>query len=185
MGLIFLRVISGSVRGKKLISPADDSIRPTLDRVKESIFNMISFSVPEARVLDLFAGSGALGIEALSRGAEKTVFVDKNSDSLKIVKENLALTSLAEGSECYLSDFSDFLKNCDEKFDLIFLDPPYADGLLDEALNIIYEKKLLADDGYIVCESDSEPFFSPNESYFQIHRNKRYGRVQILLLTNV
>lgn len=179
-----MRVISGSSRGKKLLSPADYSVRPTLDRVKESVFNMISFSVPNAYVLDLFAGSGALGIEALSRGAKSAVFVDKSDDSLHIVKENLSLTSLSDKSQCVLSGFDEYLKKCETQFDLIFLDPPYAEGLLDEALRLIYDGKLLSDGGYIVCESDGNPSYTPDESLFTVYRNKHYGRVQILLLTN-
>ena len=180
-----MRVISGSARGKKLVSPPDDRVRPTLDRVKESIFNMIAFSVPGAKVLDLFAGSGALGIEALSRGAESAVFVDKSRDSLLVATENLKITSLSKKAECICSEFDDFLKSCTKSFDLIFLDPPYADGLLDEALRLIFEKKLLNDGGYIICESDETPEFVPDEALFSVHRIKHYGRVRIILLTNV
>ncbi|MBE7028235.1 MAG: 16S rRNA (guanine(966)-N(2))-methyltransferase RsmD [Ruminococcaceae bacterium] len=180
-----VRVISGSARGKKLISPPDDRVRPTLDRVKESIFNMIAFSVPGAKVLDLFAGSGALGIEALSRGAESAVFVDKSRDSLLVAEENLKITSLSGRAECINCEFDNFLKSCTKSFDLIFLDPPYADGLLDEALRLIFEKKLLNNGGYIICESDGKPEFVPDETLFSVHRLKHYGRVQIILLTNV
>ena len=179
-----MRVITGTARGKKLFSPPDERVRPTLDRVKESVFNMIAFSVPGASVLDLFAGSGALGIEALSRSAKSVVFVDNCIDSLSIVKENLALTSLFPNAQCILSEFDDYLKNCTTSFDLIFLDPPYADGLLDEALRLIYERKLLKDGGYIVCETDKVPGFEPDEKLFNVFRNKCYGRVQILLLSN-
>lgn len=179
-----MRVISGSVRGKKLISPPDNRVRPTLDRVKESIFNMIAFSVPNAKVLDLFAGSGALGIEALSRGALSAVFVDKSDESLSVVRENLKITSLSDSAECFHSGFDNFLKNCTKTFDLIFLDPPYADGLLDEALRLIFENQLLNDGGYIICESDGEPAFMPKDAHFSVHRLKHYGRVQILILTN-
>lgn len=180
-----MRVISGSVRGKKLISPSDDRVRPTLDRVKEAVFNMIAFSVPDSFVLDLFSGSGALGIEALSRGAKSAVFVDKSEDSLFVTKENLKITSLSEKAECIHSGFDSFLKSCNKKFDLIFLDPPYADGLLDEALTLISQNRLLNEGGYIICESDGEPAFKPDETLFSVHRLKHYGRVQILLLTNI
>lgn len=179
-----MRVISGSRRGKKLVSPRSDDVRPTLDRVKESVFNMLAFSVSDASVLDLFAGSGALGIEALSRGARNAVFVDKSNASLEIVKENLCLTSFMEKAECFCMEFDKYLMACDKAFDLIFLDPPYADGLLDEALRLIHKQNLLSDGGYIICESDGEPCFVPDDALFKIHRSKRYGRVQILLLTN-
>lgn len=180
-----MRVISGSARGKKLNSPADYSVRPTLDRVKESIFNMIAFFCTEARVLDLFAGSGALGIEALSRGAKEAVFVDNSDASLSVVRENVALTSFADKSQYYLSDFDTYLNKCDLQFDLIFLDPPYADGHLNEAIKIIHQRNLLADGGYIVCETDSNPAFVPDETLFKVYRNKHYGRVHVLLLTNL
>ena len=101
-----MRVISGTARGRKLVSPVGDSVRPTLDRVKESIFNMLSFSIADASVLDLFAGSGALGIEALSRGAKSAVFVDKSVASLSIVRQNLQLTHLEDKAICIQSDFA-------------------------------------------------------------------------------
>ena len=185
MGLMRVRVISGSMRGKKLVSPPDERVRPTLDRVKENIFNMIAFNVPGALVLDLFSGSGALGIEALSRGADSVVFVDKSEESLFVTKENLRLTSFSDKAECVNKSFDDYLKICDKKFDLIFLDPPYADGLLDEAISLIYEKKLLKDGGLIICESDDSPAFVPDEKLFSVSRIKKYGRVQIVLLTNI
>ena len=109
-----VRVISGSMRGKKLISPPDERVRPTLDRVKENIFNMIAFNVPGALVLDLFSGSGALGIEALSRGAESAVFVDKSDESLFVTKENLKLTSFSDKAECVNLGFDDYLKSCNK-----------------------------------------------------------------------
>ena len=147
-----MRVISGSARGKKLVSPPDYNVRPTLDRVKESVFNMLAFSLMDAKVLDLFAGSGALGIEALSRGCESAVFVDKSEESLSVTKENLRITSLSCRAKCILSDFARFLENTCDSFDIIFLDPPYSDGLLDEALLLIHNRKLLADSGYIICD---------------------------------
>lgn len=179
-----MRVISGSMRGKKLVSPPDERVRPTLDRVKENVFNMIAFNVPGADVLDLFSGSGALGIEALSRGAESAVFVDKSDESLYVTKENLRMTSFSDKAECVNSDFEDYLKSCDKKFDLIFLDPPYAEGLLDKAISLIHGNNLLKDGGLIICESDGSPAFVPDEKLFSVSRIKKYGRVQIALLTN-
>lgn len=182
--MIFLRVISGSARGKKLISPPDEKVRPTLDRIKESVFNMIAFSVYDSVVLDLFSGSGALGVEALSRGAKKCIFVDKSRESLKVTEDNLKITSLDGKASLINSDFSDFLEVTNETFDLIFLDPPYHEGLMDNALKLIHSKNLLSKDGIIVCESDTEAAFSPDESLFEVYRNKRYGKVLITLLKN-
>lgn len=180
-----MRVISGSQRGKKLTSPPDLKVRPTLDRIKESIFNMIAFSVSDSVVLDLFAGSGGLGIEALSRGAQKCIFVDKSEESLYVTKENLRLTSFDSKADCVNSDFSHFLENTKEAFDLIFLDPPYAEGLMDKALELIHKNNLLRKDGFIICETDGDINYIPDETLFNIYRNKRYGRVQIFLLRNL
>lgn len=174
-------MISGSARGRKLASPEGLDVRPTLDRVKESVFNMLSFIVADACVLDLFAGSGALGIEALSRGAEKAVFVDASSVSLEIVRQNLTLTRLGDKAECVLSDFSSYLTRCSKRFDLIFLDPPYAAGFLEPALTAIRNKRLLAPEGLVVCELDSADHFSCPEG-FAVYRDKKYGKARILLM---
>lgn len=179
-----MRVISGSARGKKLVSPEGMDVRPTLDRVKESVFNMIAFSLSDALVLDLFSGSGALGIEALSRGAKGAVFVDKSDTSLSVTKENLRITSLDGKAKCILSDFAEFLENTSDKFDIIFLDPPYSDGLLNEALLLINKRELLADDGYIICETDDEKF-SPDENLFSVYRAKKYGKIFVFVLQNL
>ena len=145
-----MRVISGTARGRKLVSPEGNQVRPTLDRVKEAVFNMLAFSVQDASVLDLFAGSGGLGVEALSRGAARAVFVDASEASLRVVRENLALTRLEEKAACVCSDFLTYLSGQRESFDLIFLDPPYAGGYLEPALLKIREKRLLAQNGLVV-----------------------------------
>ncbi|MBQ3225976.1 MAG: 16S rRNA (guanine(966)-N(2))-methyltransferase RsmD [Clostridia bacterium] len=176
-----MRVISGTARGRKLVSPDGDSVRPTLDRVKESIFNMLSFSIADASVLDLFAGSGALGIEALSRGAKSAVFVDKSVASLSIVRQNLQLTHLEDKAICIQSDFASYLSSAKDAFNLIFLDPPYAAGFMESALALIKERKLLSEDGIILCESDSGDEFVPSEA-FSVYRNKKYGKARILLM---
>ncbi len=176
-----MRVISGSAKGRKLVSPEGQRVRPTLDRVKESIFNMLSVGIFDSSVLDLFAGSGALGIEALSRGAKKAVFIDVSSDSLKIVKQNIELTHLEEKSECLLRDYITYLNETTEKFDYIFLDPPYAADFLEPALCIIHKNNLLNDDGIVVCELDSADSYSAAEG-FEIYRDKKYGKARILLM---
>lgn len=176
-----MRVISGTARGRKLVSPEGNQVRPTLDRVKEAVFNMLAFSVQDASVLDLFAGSGGLGIEALSRGAARAVFVDASEASLRVVRENLAITRLDVKAACVRSDFLTYLSGQSEPFDLIFLDPPYAGGYLEPALLKIREKRLLAQGGLVVCELDSAEDPDCPEGYALI-RNKKYGKARILLM---
>ncbi len=177
-----MRVISGSARGKKLISPAGLDVRPTLDRVKESVFNMIAFDIPNCSVLDLFCGSGALGIESLSRGAASAVFVDMSRDSLSFAKQNLVATRLESRAETVLSDSITYIKNTTKTFDIIFIDPPYKAGLYEEVLSSILDKKLLNPDGKIVVESaKDDPPLVP-EGVFSEVREKNYGKVKILIM---
>lgn len=182
LGERFLRVISGSARGKKLLCADGTDVRPTLDRVKESVFNMIAFDLADSHVLDLFSGSGALGIEALSRGAFDCVFVDNATKSIEITKKNLEATRLASRSTVVNSDSIDFLTKTDRKFDIIFIDPPYESDLYEKALLKIKDNNLLNDDGFIVLEYDTE--ITPNFDYcgFEVIKDKKYGRVKILLM---
>lgn len=177
-----MRIISGSARGKKLHTLDGLDVRPTLDRVKESVFNMIMFDLTDASVLDLFSGSGALGIEALSRGAASAHFVDKSRDALSVTEKNLKETNLFKNSFIHLSDSIEFLKTTDKKFDIIFIDPPYESKLYEKALTEIEKNKILNPDGKIIIELDKvlTPDFSTGN--FKIHREKNYGRVKILIM---
>ena len=141
-----MRVITGSARGRRLNELKGYDTRPTTDKVKEGIFSAIQFEVEGARVLDLFAGTGQLGIEALSRGAQRAVFVDRRTDAVKLIRENLALTRLEEGAQVVCVDSMAYLNALREKFDLIFLDPPYADDLLERAVAHIARFDILAPD---------------------------------------
>lgn len=179
---MFLRVISGSARGKKLLCVNGNDVRPTLDRVKESVFNMIAFDIPDAHVLDLFSGSGALGIEALSRGAHHSTFVDNSKDSVLITKKNLEATHLDSSAVVINSDSIDFLTKTDKKFDIIFIDPPYESDLYEKSLSKIKENSLLTDSGFIVLEYDTETTPSFDFCGFDIFKEKKYGRVKILLM---
>ena len=147
-----MRVITGKARGTVLKTPDGLRTRPTADRVKEALFSIIQFDVPGARVLDLFGGSGQLGIEALSRGAKQAVFVDENDAACKLIKENLRRTKLENDARVVRSDYMAFLNTCNEKFDLIFLDPPYAEVFLENALKRISEIDILQSGGIIVAE---------------------------------
>ena len=126
-----MRVITGSARGRRLNELKGTQTRPTTDKVKESIFNCIQFDVEDARVLDLFAGTGQLGIEALSRGAQSAVFVDRRTDAVKLIRENLALCRLSDRAQVVCGDSMGYLSSLRTKFDIVFLDPPYAEDLLE------------------------------------------------------
>ena len=178
-----MRVISGSARGTALISPEGREVRPTLDRVKEAVFSMLGADISEKNVLDLFSGSGALGIEALSRGAKAAVFVDMSRSSLDITRQNLHKTRLEDRALCVLNDFSAFLKENKQSFELVFLDPPYREGLLGAALASLYETDALSDNAVVVCETDDKiPFPLPVVGY-ELIRDRRYGRCRIFVLT--
>lgn len=176
-----LRVISGKARGLKLQSLDGLSTRPTLDRVKESIFNMLFDKVNGASVLDLFAGSGALGIESLSRYATECTFVDNNTKAIEVIRENLTKARFLESSDLIYDDYKSFLEKTDKKFDVVFLDPPYMAGITEDVLELIYKKNILKNGALIIVESDKNnvPCYGDN---FKVIKEKYYGRVCVCLL---
>lgn len=174
-----MRVITGSARGRRLLELEGTETRPTTDRVKEGIFNIIQFDIEGRRVLDLFAGTGQLGIEALSRGAASAVFVEQRRDAANLVRENLKLTGLAERGRVVCTEALSFLAGAGERFDLIFLDPPYAAGLWESALEVISRFDILANHGIIVCESPLEREMPAVEPPCFLHRTYRYGRIKV------
>ena len=147
-----MRVITGTARGVQLKTPEGMLTRPTTDRVKEALFSIIHFEIPGASVLDLFGGTGQLGIEALSRGAQNAVFVDAREDAGKLIRENLKRTKLEQNGRVVRSDYLDYLNCCREKFNIILLDPPYAEVFLENALKRITEIDILQSNGIIVTE---------------------------------
>lgn len=147
-----MRVISGKARGVQLKTPEGMTTRPTADRVKEALFSIIQFELPGAEVLDLFGGTGQLGIEALSRGAKRAVFVDAQDSACKIIRENLRRTKLEGQGSVVRGDYLDYLNRCRDKFNMIFLDPPYAEVFLENALKRIMEVDILHSNGIIVTE---------------------------------
>ena len=147
-----MRVITGKARGIQLKTPEGMQTRPTADRVKEALFSIINFDIPGAKVLDLFGGTGQLGIEALSRGAASAVFVDAREDSCKLIRENLKRTKLEQDAKVIRSDYLDYLNRCREQYNIILLDPPYAEVFLENALNCITEIDILRQGGIIVAE---------------------------------
>jgi len=147
-----MRVITGKARGVTLKTPEGLQTRPTTDRVKEALFSVIQFDIPAASVLDLFGGTGQLGIEALSRGAKRAVFVDESEKACRLIQENLKRTRLEGEGSVVRSDYLAYLDRCREKFDIIFLDPPYAEVFLENALKKITEIDILQSSGIIVTE---------------------------------
>lgn len=175
-----MRVITGTARGRRLGELKGEATRPTTDKVKEAVFSAIQFQVQGARVLDLFAGTGQLGIEALSRGAEHAVFVDSRREAAQLVRDNLTLTGLSERAQVLCGDALGYLGSTGQRFDLIFLDPPYASELLEQALERIAARGLLAPDGRIVAESALEKHL-PALPY-AVQREYRYGKIKVTLL---
>ena len=147
-----MRVITGSARGIQLKTPDGMTTRPTSDRVKEAMFSIIHFDIPAAHVLDLFGGTGQLGIEALSRGAKSAIFVDAGEPACRLIKENLKRVKMEQQGKVVRSDYLEYLKRTQEKFDIILLDPPYAEVFLENALKCIAEIDILRENGIIVTE---------------------------------
>ena len=173
-----MRIISGSRRGHKLQEFQGDSVRPTTDRVKESIFNLIQEYVPESVCLDMFAGSGALSFEAISRGAKRAVLVDKDKRSVDIIRKNAASLDFEEQCEIRNEDCFIYAQKAGEKFDIIFLDPPYNRNFIEPVLTAIVEKELLAGGGIVVLESDDTDFSGEKEG-LSVLKQRKYGRTYI------
>jgi len=172
-----MRVITGIARGKRLVTPQGRDVRPTSEKVKEAIFSAIQFDIEGRRILDLFAGSGQLGIEALSRGAVSATFVDSANASIKAIKQNLENTGLEADAKVYTSDYSSFTAMCRDTFDIVFLDPPYAEGLLVPAIKSVLP--LMSDYGIIVCEYPPEVEIPKSVGGFSIYRTYRYGKINV------
>ncbi len=203
-----MRIITGTARGLRLETPEGSDTRPTADRVKEALFSMLHFDIESRRVLDLFAGSGQLGLEALSQGAALAVFTDVSRECVDVILRNAAKTKLKDRCRVSVHDYKNYLKGAAgrEKFHIIFLDPPYNTSCMKDALELIVKYGVLEDGGVIVCETDtelaerkrrkgeSEPddgelvlkdvFCGDAElmSLFEIKRTQRYGRTRLTLL---
>ena len=171
-----MRVITGIARGKRLKEPSNYDIRPTTDKVKESIFNIIQFDIEGRKVLDLFAGTGQLGIECLSRGAKSATFVDQSREAVSIVKENLK--SCGFEARVVNDDSIAFLGR-GEKFDIILIDPPYATFLAEKALEIINSVDILTEGGIIVCESSREKTLPELKAPYFKKKEYNYGKVRL------
>lgn len=170
-----MRIISGKHRGRTLAEFKGQEIRPTSDRVKESLFSILQNRIAGARVLDLFCGSGALGLECLSRGANEVVFNDCSRESLAVLKRNLTLIKESATVLCY--DYAACLKRVEGKFDLIFIDPPYAEEYCEKALALIGERALLSENGLVIYESEREAEAAPQG--FSLLDWRSYGRTKL------
>ena len=176
-----MRVITGKARGVNLKTPEGLTTRPTADRVKEALFSVINFDVPGAQVLDLFGGTGQLGIEALSRGANHAVFVDESDKACALIRENLRRTKLEQQGRVVRSDYLAFLRSCKGCFDIIFLDPPYAEVFLENALKCITEIDILRSGGIIVCERPLDKDLPWDYPGYIRSRDYKYGKTLITL----
>lgn len=173
-----MRVITGTARGKRLITvPGNDLVRPTSEKVKESIFSSIQFDIEGRRILDLFAGSGQLGIEALSRGAISATFVDNSDVSLSVVRKNLEGTDFKDKADICKSDYKSFLSRKPGVFDIAFLDPPYNKGILADALSCV--APVMSDYGIIICEHPREEKMPETVLDFGIYREYKFGKITV------
>jgi 16S rRNA (guanine966-N2)-methyltransferase len=183
-----LRVISGSARGRKLSTPSGMRVRPTADRVKEAIFNILAsrMDLEEKRVLDLFAGTGNLGIEALSRGCTRCVFVDNHRESAAAVRQNLETCGFTDRSEIVVREAGAALKlleTRDEKFDLIFLDPPYGKGLAKDLLLLLGRSRIVSEGAMIVAEHAPDEEIPEAADGLSAIGNRRYGDTAVTVMT--
>lgn len=176
-----MRVITGKARGVNLKTPEGLTTRPTADRVKEALFSVINFDIPGADVLDLFGGTGQLGIEALSRGAKTATFVDEGEKPCALMKENLRRTKLEQQGSVVRSDYLAFLHNCKKRFDIIFLDPPYAEVFLENALKCITEIDILRSGGIIICERPQDKELPWQYPGYSRSKDYKYGKTLITL----
>lgn len=176
-----MRVISGKARGVTLATPKGEQTRPTADRVKEALFSIIQFDLPGAKVLDLFGGTGQLGIEALSRGAMHAVFVDARAEACSLIKENLKRAKMESDATVVRCDYLQYLNRCKDKFDIIILDPPYAEAFLENALKLITEIDILQSGGIIVAERPLGKDLPWDFPGFSRSKDYKYGQVLLTL----
>lgn len=174
-----MRVITGSARGRRLATREGEAVRPTPERVKEALFSILQFQIEGRRVLDLFAGSGQLGIEALSRGAKEAVFVDSSRESLDIVRQNIETCGFTQNAELENMDFAAYLMRSGKPFDLAFLDPPYRTGLLQQALPLTAGR--MNEGGTIIAENPSDEEMPEEAGNFHRVRSYRYGKIVLTI----
>ena len=174
-----MRVITGTARGKRLAMLSGEAVRPTPDRIKEAVFSVIQFDIEGRRMLDLFTGSGQMGIEALSRGAAQAVMVDASRDSIRVAEQNLRSTGLLEKARLIYGDGESYISSCREKFDIAFLDPPYRKGILQRVLPLVEEH--MNPGGSLFCEHPSDEELPETVGRFSKMKEYRYGKILVTL----
>ena len=182
-----MRIITGTAKGIKLKTIEGETTRPTAERVKEAVFSMIQFDLEGRSVLDLFAGSGQMSLEALSRGASRAIMVDQSKDAIRVINENAKKTKLDDKCKIIQSDALDFIRrNCNEKFDIVFIDPPYASDLYCSTLREVLNADMLKSMSLVVCESDSEDILAKDENLLgrlEFRKVVRYGKSVVTILS--
>jgi len=181
-----MRIIGGLSRGTKLYTLDGLDTRPTLDRVREALFNILQNNMRDAIVLDLFAGSGAIGLESISRGAQKAVLCDKNKKAIDIIKKNVEKLRVEDKVKIAFTDYESFLNTSKEKFDFIYIDPPYKTNFISDSIKIINNRNLLSDNGIIVAETDEEERVKNEIKELNVSINiydiRRYGRARLIFM---
>ena len=178
-----MRVITGTAKGRRLDTLNGTDVRPTTDMVKEAVFSAIQFDIEGRSFLDLFAGSGQMGIEAISRGAESAVFVDTNNEAISVIKGNLSKTGFTDKAKVIKGEYSSFLASTNDKFDIAFLDPPYHVGILEKALGLV--AKVMSRHGVIVCEHPTDVKLPEAVGEFSLERQRKYSKIIISIYRKV
>lgn len=181
-----MRIITGRARGRSLLTLAGEATRPTAERTKEAVFSKLQFDIEGRRVLDLFAGSGQMGLEAVSRGAREAVLVDRSKEAVAVIRKNAEKTGLDSDCKILCADALSYLERETVGFDIVFLDPPYATALVAEALRKLLARNLLKKGSYVICESGKEDIFEGDEvlrGAFDVVKYAKYGIAHIHILT--
>ncbi|MGI6205669.1 MAG: 16S rRNA (guanine(966)-N(2))-methyltransferase RsmD [Anaerovoracaceae bacterium] len=174
-----MRIIAGEFKGRKLSAPPDYKVRPTAEKVREAIFSMIQMYVGDSVVIDLFAGTGSLGLEALSRGAKRAYFVDNDRRSISFVKENVKACGMEDSSVLLCSDYASGLANIHDKADIVFLDPPYKAGLMLDCLRRLAESDLLPEGGIVIAEHGRDEMLPEKIKNLELIKDRKYGKVRV------
>ena len=174
-----MRIIAGELKGRKLSVPRDESVRPTAEKVREAVFSMLQMYLPDAVVVDLFAGTGSLGLEALSRGARRAYFVDRDRQSIALVKDNVMSCRMEERSVILCADYASALDRIHDKADIVFLDPPYRAGLMEDCLSRLAVSDLLPEGGIVVAEHGREEILPEDVSCLHRIRDRKYGKIRV------
>ncbi len=172
-----MRVITGKARGRILETLKGDDVRPTTDKVKEAIFSAVQFELEGRHFLDLFSGCGQMGIEALSRGCATATFIDKSKAAIRVIERNLSVTNLKQFARVYNADSVNFIRNSVEEYDIVFLDPPYNKGILQEVMPLVAQR--MKKTGVIICESALNDEILQKYYKFTLDRERTYGKIKV------